>query len=62
MLLQIPDVLAGSRLAECRRLLSDADWVDGRVTAGHQSSQVKHNRQLPEDSPLATRARALVPA
>jgi PKHD-type hydroxylase len=27
--------------------------VDGRATAGHQSSRVKDNRQLPEDHPTA---------
>jgi PKHD-type hydroxylase len=60
MLLHIPDVLDDQRLAECRRLLGDAKWVDGRVTAGSQSSQVKHNQQLPEDSPAAAQARALI--
>src|SRR5207302_67154 len=29
------------------------EWVDGRVTAGHQSAQAKDNLQLPEDSPAA---------
>ena len=28
-------------------------WIDGRVTAGHQSARAKENQQLPEDSPLA---------
>lgn len=53
MLLQIPDVLSPDRLAEARRLLDEADWVDGRVTAGHQSARVKRNVQLPEDAPAA---------
>ena len=30
-----------------------AAWVDGNVTPGHQSAKVKHNLQLPEDSPEA---------
>jgi PKHD-type hydroxylase len=34
-------------------MLEQADWVDGRVTAGHQSSQTKDNMQLPEGSPAA---------
>ena len=53
-------MLDQSRLAECQQLLAAADWVDGRVTAGSQSSQVKHNQQLPEDAPAAAQARALV--
>jgi PKHD-type hydroxylase len=60
VLLHIPNILDHERLAECRRLLAGAAWVDGRVTAGSQSSQVKHNQQLPEDAPAAVQARALV--
>ncbi|HEX2445419.1 MAG TPA: Fe2+-dependent dioxygenase [Vicinamibacterales bacterium] len=53
MLLHIPDVLTAEQVAEARRLLDQADWVDGRVTAGHQSARAKDNQQLPEDSPTA---------
>ena len=53
MLLQIPDVLTSEQVAHARRLLDNAEWVDGRVTAGRQSAQVKDNLQLPEDHPVA---------
>jgi len=53
LLLQIPGVLTAQELAHCQRLLASAEWIDGRVTAGHQSAQVKHNRQLAEDSEAA---------
>jgi PKHD-type hydroxylase len=53
MLLHVPDVLTSEELAHCRQLLEKADWVDGRVTAGHQSARAKDNRQLPEDHPSA---------
>jgi PKHD-type hydroxylase len=53
MLLQIPDVLTGQQASHARARLDAAQWVDGRVTAGHQSSQVKENEQLPEDHPAA---------
>jgi PKHD-type hydroxylase len=53
MLVQIPDVLSGEQVANARRALDAADWVDGRVTAGPQSARVKHNRQLPENHPLS---------
>jgi PKHD-type hydroxylase len=53
LLLQIPDLLGTQELAHCKRALAEAQWVDGRVTAGHQSAQVKHNLQIAEDSPLA---------
>jgi PKHD-type hydroxylase len=53
MLLQIPDVLTSEQVAECRRMLGRAEWVDGRVTAGHQSARAKDNMQLPEGHPAA---------
>jgi PKHD-type hydroxylase len=53
MLLQVPDVLNAEQVARARQLLDQAEWIDGKVTAGHQSSRTKDNLQLPEDSPAA---------
>ena len=53
MLLPVPDVLRASQLAEVHHALEKAEWIDGRVTAGHQSARVKDNQQLAEDSPVA---------
>jgi PKHD-type hydroxylase len=53
MLLQIPDVLTPAQVADARRLLDQAEWTDGRITAGHQSTRAKHNQQLPEAHPVA---------
>ena len=53
MLLRIPDVLSPEQVLQARQLLDQADWVDGRVTAGHQSSKAKANMQLPENSPAS---------
>ena len=50
MIVQVPSVLNPEQVARCREVMNRANWVDGRVTAGHQSSQVKDNRQLPENS------------
>lgn len=50
MLLEIPALFSKQEVADIRLLLKEADWVDGKVTAGHQSTQAKHNRQLPESS------------
>ncbi len=55
MLIQIPDVLNQEQVAEARRLLDEAQWVDGKGTAGHQSSRVKDNMQIPQDHPHARR-------
>jgi len=54
MITPVPNVLNAEQLAQARQLLDQTDWIDGRVTAGHQSSRVKDNMQLPEDSPAAT--------
>jgi PKHD-type hydroxylase len=53
MLLQVPNVLSADQIEAARRQLDAAEWVDGRVTAGHQSARAKHNVQLPEDCALA---------
>jgi PKHD-type hydroxylase len=55
MLIQIPQVLTTEQLHAMREKLTGAGpaWVDGRVTSGHQSEQVKHNLQIAEEVPLA---------
>ena len=53
MLISIPDVLTTEQVRQARRILDSAEWVDGRVTAGHQSSRAKDNMQIPEDHPAA---------
>ena len=53
MLLAIPDVLTASEVLQARKIFEDAEWVDGRVTAGHQSARAKDNMQLPEGSAAA---------
>lgn len=53
MLLPIPKVLTTEEVAAARTLLDAADWVDGRVTAGHQSARAKHNEQVRDDHPAA---------
>ena len=53
MLIQIPYVLTPEQVAHGRALLDAADWIDGKVTAGHQSAKAKDNLQLAEGSPVA---------
>lgn len=53
MILAIPSVLSPEQVADARRQMDSAEWIDGRVTAGHQSSRTKDNVQLPESSPVA---------
>ena len=60
MLLPIADLLTAEQVRQARQILDSADWVDGRVTAGHQSARAKDNVQLPESSPAARELRDLV--
>jgi PKHD-type hydroxylase len=52
MFIHVPSVLTGEQVSRVRHLLDDAPWIDGRMTAGPQSSRTKQNLQLPEDAPL----------
>ena len=53
MLLHVPQVLSREQVAHVRQALDAAEWVDGRVTAGPQSSRTKLNQQVPENAPVA---------
>ncbi|MEP0175645.1 MAG: Fe2+-dependent dioxygenase [Paraglaciecola sp.] len=53
MLVKIPSVFSKQQVQEVKAIMLDADWTDGNVTAGYQSSQAKNNLQLPENSEAA---------
>jgi len=53
MLIPIPDVLSADEVTRARHILEQAEWVDGRVTAGHQSARAKDNMQIPESHPAS---------
>lgn len=52
MLYHIPQVLTPAQLHQCRQLMNESQWVNGKVTAGTLSAAVKHNQQLPQDHPF----------
>jgi PKHD-type hydroxylase len=60
MLIEIEALLSAAELDEVRRQLLAQPWGDGKVTAGVQSAQVKANRQLDEDNPLARQLGELI--
>ena len=60
MLIRIPAVLDAAALAQARRLLADAPWSDGAVTAGAQALTVKNNEQLPVGSAVAQALQGLI--
>jgi len=53
MLIQIPKILTVEQAGQFHNSLMQADWADGRGTAGYLSTRVKNNAQLPELHPLA---------
>ena len=53
MIIKIPDILTAEQAIECRNQIEKTNWVDGKVTAGHQSGKAKNNLQLSETHPLA---------
>ena len=53
MLLPIQNVLNADELKHLNQLFAQANLLDGRVTAGYQSTIVKHNLQIAEQSPIA---------
>ncbi len=60
MLITIPDVLSAGQVAQARELLAGAEWVDGRVTAGHQSARAKDNLQVAEGSAVAQQVGGMI--
>jgi PKHD-type hydroxylase len=62
MMLHIPEVLTRDQVAAMRRALDQTGWIDGRATVGAQGAQVKHNRQLPESSPVALELGGIIQA
>jgi PKHD-type hydroxylase len=52
MMVHVPKVLTAEQVAECRRALDQAEWIDGKATVGEQGALVKRNRQLPDLSPI----------
>lgn len=53
MLYHVPGVLKPEQVAECRRLLDSATWVDGRTSAGFMAESVKKNQEVKFDHPVA---------
>lgn len=50
MIFTIADVLEAEELAQIRSILSEAEFIDGKLTAGWHAKLVKHNQQLKSGS------------
>ena len=62
MLLRVPEVLSPQAVARIRALIETADWSDMRAVPGSSQAitQMRGNRQLPEDGKAARAASAIV--
>ena len=63
MIRYLPDLLSPDTVRQARELLlalPDADWTDGRESAGAQARTVKDNLQLPHEHPVALQIRSWV--
>jgi len=54
MLISIKNVLTEKEVAHALSALKNADWADGRHSAGYLSQNVKNNQQLPDEDPIAS--------
>jgi PKHD-type hydroxylase len=53
MLIHIPEILTKAEVSEFRLHLQNTEWIDGKATVGVQGAQVKRNRQVAVDNPVA---------
>lgn len=53
MLIHIPEILTKAEVSDFRLRLQNTEWIDGKATVGVQGAQVKRNRQLAVDNPVA---------
>ncbi len=60
MLIQLKELLSKEMVQHCRSLLENAQWKDGKHTAGAQSEKAKNNEQLPEDAPQLAELRTII--
>lgn len=60
MMIAIPDLLSATDLAEIRRVIDTAEWIDGNATSGPQAALAKRNEQLPEESDAAKQAGRMI--
>lgn len=60
MILHVPGILSKNQVQQIREIISQAEWKDGSITAGTQSTQVKKNYQLDEGSREAKVVREII--
>ncbi|MDW3096273.1 MAG: Fe2+-dependent dioxygenase [Gammaproteobacteria bacterium] len=52
MLIHLKNVLGSKELLKVQELMTNANYVDGKLSAGSVASQVKHNQEIACDDPI----------
>jgi PKHD-type hydroxylase len=60
MLVHVPHLLTAEELAAISGKLAVAEWADGRASVGSLGARVKHNRQVPLESPTGRELGAMI--
>ena len=60
MLIEIPALLSKKKITEIQQLLAQAQFVDGKLSAGMAAKRVKNNVELPQDGEQLERLNTLV--
>jgi PKHD-type hydroxylase len=62
MLTHLHNILSPAQIAECRSLMADASWIDGRASAGSAAGSVKNNMEVSQLDPKAQKLGEIVVA
>ena len=60
MLMTIPDLLSDKQLANIRNLIGQAEFVDGRLSAGRDAQRVKNNEEVSQDDAVTQQLNHMV--
>ncbi len=60
MLLQIPNLLSQQQLNAIQNLLSDATFIDGKLSAGKMAEMVKQNQEIASSNPVLNQLNTIV--
>ena len=60
MMIEIPALLSKKKLSEIQEILTESEFVDGKLSAGQYAQRVKNNAELPQNAQQLNRLNTLV--
>jgi len=60
MLIQIPNLLSQQQVTSIQNILADAEFVDGKLSAGKMAEPVKHNQEISPSNPILNQLNTIV--